>query len=98
MIKKVISTALFSAVLAVGIADAQVVVRAAPPPMRVERRPPRPGPRYAWIDGYYRWDGRAYVWVPGYWTVPPRPRAVWVPGRWVRHRRGWVYVEGRWRW
>jgi hypothetical protein len=42
-------------------AFAQVVVRVAPPPPIVERHPVAPGPRYVWVGGYHRWDGRRYV-------------------------------------
>jgi hypothetical protein len=50
-----------------------------------------------WLPGAYWWDSRRYVWAPGYWALPPRPRAVWVPGYWDRDRRGWYFVEGHWR-
>ncbi|HLH37002.1 MAG TPA: hypothetical protein VKX41_20180 [Alloacidobacterium sp.] len=77
---------------------AQVVVRVAPPPVVVERPGPPPRPGYVWVGGYHRWDGYRYVWVPGHYVLPPRPRAVWVPGHWVERRGGWVFVEGHWRW
>ena len=76
-----------------------VWVRVGPPPRReeviVERE--RPGPEFVWINGYYRWDGAVYAWVPGRWERPPRARAVWVTGRWYHERRGWYWVEGHWR-
>jgi hypothetical protein len=50
-----------------------------------------------WIAGYHRWDGRAYVWVPGHWALPPRPRRAWVPAHWEHDRRGWFFVDGHWR-
>jgi hypothetical protein len=78
-------------------AAVRVYVNVAPPPLIVETRPPAPGPLYVWVGGYHRWDGRAYVWVPGRWVVPPRRHGRWVPGHWVRHRRGWFWVEGHWR-
>ncbi len=72
-------------------------VPAAPPPPRVGYVGVAPGPRYVWTDGFWAWRGR-WVWVPGRWVVPPRPRAVWAPGHWVqRPHRGWFFVEGRWR-
>ena len=76
---------------------AEVVVRVGPPHAIVEHRGPRPGPRYVWIDGYHRWDGRAYAWNPGRWELPPRERAVWVAPRWEHRHDGYVFVEGRWR-
>ncbi len=79
-------------------ANTRIYVRIAPPAPIVETRVVAPGPRHVWIAGYHRWDGRAYVWVPGRWDLPPAGRSVWVPGHWVRHRRnGWYWVEGHWR-
>ncbi len=68
-----------------------------PPPARFERIPPPPGPEHVWVAGYWSWDGRAYLWVPGAYQVRPRRGAVWVDGRWARRERGWIWVEGRWR-
>jgi hypothetical protein len=83
--------------LGMGMAEAQVTVQIGPPRPLAERRVPAPGPGYVWTPGYHRWDGRAYLWVPGAWVRPPRPRAHWVPARWVHRRGGWVFVEGHWR-
>lgn len=70
----------------------------APPPPRASGYVGvAPGPGYVWVDGYYDWGGRSYVWVPGRWLRPPRPRAVWVPGRFVQHGRGHQWVRGHWR-
>jgi len=75
----------------------RVYVRTPPPAAIVEVRSVAPRPGVVWIEGYHRWNGRTYVWVPGRWSAPPRARAMWVPGRWVHGRHGWHYVEGRWR-
>jgi hypothetical protein len=84
--------------LSVGVASAaDVVVRTAPPPVRVERRPVRPSPRYVWVSGYDRWNGYGYVWVPGRWVLPPRGRTAWVAPRWDHRQRGYVFVAGYWR-
>ncbi len=83
--------------LATSAVSARVVVHIAPPPVIVATPPPPPGPAYVWTPGYYRWDGRAYVWVPGVWVVAPWPGARWIPPHWV-HRHGvWVFVPGHWR-
>ena len=74
-----------------------VYVRVRPPRVRVEVRGPRPSRRHVWVGGYNRWDGNAYIWAPGRWEIGPRVHAVWVPGHWVRTRRGWYWVDGRWR-
>jgi hypothetical protein len=76
---------------------AEVVVRVGPPRAIVEHRVVRPSPRHVWIAGYHRWDGRAYVWEPGRWELPPRERAVWVAPRWEHRHDGYYFREGRWR-
>jgi hypothetical protein len=75
----------------------RLYVRVGPPAPIVEARVVAPGPGYVWVQGYHRWDGGRYVWVPGRWELPPRARAVWVPAHWQRDRRGWYFVEGHWR-
>lgn len=97
--RSVCAAVLLSAVLsAIPVhASTRVYVRVGPPAPIVEVRPVAPGPRYAWVQGYHRWDGRAYLWVPGRWAVPPRASAAWVPGRWVHERRGYYWVDGHWR-
>ena len=76
---------------------ADVFVRVGPPRPVFETRGPRPGRGHVWVSGYQRWDGNAYVWGPGRWEAPPRPRARWQSHHWVHRRGGWVLVEGRWR-
>ncbi len=71
-------------------------VRLAPPPPPVERRVPAPDARHVWVAGYQRWDGRAYIWTPGRWVLPPRAHAFWVPGRWDRRPGGYAWVPGHW--
>jgi len=97
MLKKLIIGSAFGLLLSAGTMLAEVIVRVGPPAPIVEVRPARPAPGHVWIAGYHRWDGNAYVWVPGRWEAPPRPRARWVAHRWVRRHGGWVFVEGHWR-
>jgi hypothetical protein len=79
-------------------AGTRVYVRIAPPAPIVETRVVAPGPRYVWVAGYHRWDGRAYVWVPGAWVVPPAHYHHWVAGHWVHERaNGYYWVDGHWR-
>src|SRR5258708_8764324 len=73
-------------------------IQIGPPRPVYERRLVAPGPGYVWIVGYHRWDGRAYVWVPGRWELAPRPQARWVAPQWRHDRgRGWYFIDGRWR-
>lgn len=71
--------------------------RIAPPAVRVEAIGVAPGADYEWVPGYYRWDGREYLWVAGHHERRPSARAHWVAGRWRHDRNGWYFVEGRWR-
>ena len=97
----VLSAIFFSLVLSASSACAsprgRIYVRVGPPAPIVEVRAVAPAPGHVWIDGYHRWNSHAYVWVPGRWSAPSRPRAVWVPAHWVHERRGWYFVEGYWR-
>jgi len=98
MFRKGLIAGVFAAVLAaVPMMAAEVVVRVAPPAPIHERMVPAPGPGYVWTPGFHRWDGRAYVWVPGSWVRPPHARAHWVRAHYVRRGGGWVLVEGHWR-
>jgi len=74
-----------------------VYVRTAPPVAQIEVVGTAPGPDFIWIRGYHRWDGGAYVWVPGRWVPRPHARAVWVDGHWIHHHNGWYWQDGHWR-
>ncbi len=74
-----------------------VYVRTRPPRSVVEVRTVAPGPGYVWIEGYHRWSGDAYVWVPGTWERVPAGRRHWVRGRWRSYHGQWYWVEGHWR-
>ena len=95
--KKFLLAAVATALLGTGAAFAQVVVRVAPPPPIVEHRPVPPGRAYAWVGGYYRWNGHRYVWVGGHWVMPPHYGGVWVPGHWAPRGGGYVWIAGHWR-
>ena len=96
--KKVLASLILAAAIG-GVSEAlPVYVQIAPPAPVVETRVVAPAPGYVWVGGYHRWDGKAYVWVPGRWALPPRPHAVWVAGRWVHHKHhGWYWKEGHWK-
>lgn len=72
-------------------------VQPAPPVRRVEVITRAPGPGFVWVEGYWGWQSRTYVWVPGRWERPPKRHAHWSPGRWRHHDRGWYWVPGHWR-
>jgi hypothetical protein len=69
-----------------------------PPPQRVEVvNAVRPAPAAVWINGYWLFDGRGYLWVASHWEVPPPRCHVYVTPRWVRHHHGrYVYIRGYW--
>ncbi len=97
-LKQGILVAVCGLTLAAGIANAQVVIHAGPPPAVIVERPGPPlHAGWVWVPGYYRWSGARYIWVPGRWVNPPRRGVVWVPGRWVPRSGGYVYVAGYWR-
>src|SRR5277367_3940366 len=97
MLRKGFIGLVFASALTFNAVAAEVIIKVGPPAAIVETRGVAPSPRYLWLAGYHRWDGNAYVWVPGRWELPPRPGARWVAHRWVRRHGGWVFVEGRWR-
>jgi hypothetical protein len=105
---RAISVAAFVLFAGVPAAQAQVSfgIRIGPPPVeRAYRVPPRPGPDFEWIEGYWYPQGNRYVWHNGYWTRPPYEGAYWVApyyvggqyyaGRW-EGRRGFVNHDHRW--
>jgi hypothetical protein len=66
-----------------------------PPPPRVVRVvPARPGPQFAWVEGYWYPVGHSnhWKWHPGYWTRAPYPEAIWYAPRYERGE----YFEGYW--
>jgi hypothetical protein len=98
--KRILVAAALTALLAPPLAwaRARVYVRVAPPAPIVEVRAVAPSPRHVWVAGYHRWNGAAYVWVPGRWELPPAESRAWVAGHWAHHAsNGWYWVEGHWR-
>jgi hypothetical protein len=81
------------------VAVNEVIAPRAPPPLMYEPVPPMPMGRdeiAVWTPGYWRWDGRDYVWTPGVYANRPRREAYWIPARWEQRGNTWVYIEGRW--
>lgn len=73
-----------------------IVVKEAPPTVKVETKPASPGEGYMWIPGYWEYRNGEYAWVDGRWERPPAEEMVWVPGQWVDTGAGYVYVSGHW--
>lgn len=73
-----------------------VIVTQQPPAPLVEVIPAAPSPFYAWVPGYWSWNG-TWVWIGGSWAHRPHPGAVWVGGNWAHRGRGFVWFGGRWR-
>jgi hypothetical protein len=94
--KKFLTTGLLALALVATYAPAEVVLRIGPPAPVVEHPGPPPSARHVWVGGYHRWDGRRYVWVPGGYVIPPRPRAIWVPAHYDARPGGYVFVPGHW--
>ena len=95
--RKFCLSALVALAIGMGAAQAQIVVKVAPPRAQVEHRGARPSREHVWINGYHRWDGKSYVWESGRWEKAPKPHAVWVAPRWQHRHDGYVFVEGHWR-
>lgn len=74
-----------------------VVVKKAPPKVRVEVRTAAPSPNHVWVAGHWSWRTGKYVWVGGTWKVRPTSSATWVTGHWTKRPRGWVWVPGHWK-
>lgn len=79
--------------VAIAPAPPPVVVYQAPPAPVAYAPPPRDG--YAWISGFWEWDGRRYVWREGYWERE-RPGFEYVPAAWILVGGGWRLTPGHW--
>ena len=73
-----------------------VVIKKAPPAVRVEVRPDRPFRNAIWVAGHWGYQHGRYVWVSGRW-IAPRHGMTYVSGHWKRVNHGWVWVEPHWR-
>jgi WXXGXW repeat (2 copies) len=95
---KLLTATLLSVAVGIGSAyAADIVVQVRPPRAVLEHRVTAPSRNHVWMAGYHRWDGRAHVWEPGRWELPPHPHARWVAPQWTHRHEGWVFREGRWR-
>jgi WXXGXW repeat (2 copies) len=98
MKKVLLGTMLAAALVGLpALAQAQIVIATAPPPLQAETPSPVTGPGMTWIPGHWMWNGQQHIWAPGHWDRPPMMGARWVPARWVRRGPMWMYQPGRWR-
>jgi len=77
--------------------DAYEVVPYPPPSALVEIVPESPKSNAVWVDGYWAWRGKYYVWERGGWVDPPEGARVCV---WdARYLKSGVllYVPTTWR-
>ncbi len=81
------SGSLFGAEISVGI-----IIGPPPPPYVVHVLPPRPGPEFVWVDGYWYPVGKHYKWHKGYYSRPPYAGARWVSP----HHDGERFYAGYW--
>ena len=72
------------------------VGHSAPPRMRSETRPPRPGKEYVWAGGSWNWHGNAWDWAPGRWDRPNDHGAHWVQARYVQEGSSWRHEPSHW--
>jgi len=73
-------------------APISIIIGPPPAPRVVRVLPPRPGPEYVWVGGYWYPVERHYRWHEGYWTRPPYAGAHWV----APHHDGERYFGGHW--
>jgi hypothetical protein len=71
-----------------------IIVRMAPPAPRHEVVPP-PRHGYAWVPGYWNWNGHRYVWSRGHWERE-RVGYVYHQPEWVQDGRRWRFNRGGW--
>jgi len=99
MIRKILVAAMLAASLGsiATTAGAEIIIRVAPPPPRMEAAPqPRHG--YVWVGGHWVWSNRQHKhqWVAGTW-VRERHGHHYAQPTWVERDGGWTMQQGGWR-
>jgi hypothetical protein len=74
-------------------APAPVYFAPMPAPRVVAYAPPRPGPGFTWVAGYWYPAGPSYAWRAGYWARPAFAGVRWIGP----HYEGHHYYGGYWR-
>lgn len=67
----------------------------APPAPRYENPGRAPSAEQMWLEGFHRWTGRDFVWVPGHWETR-REGYEFQRTSWVKENGRWECHEGRW--
>lgn len=73
------------------------VSRPAAPAAPIVSRPKQPSANATWIAGFYEWQGSAWIWVPGIWSIPPERDAIWIPAVEINLGGSVVLQPGSWR-
>lgn len=68
----------------------------APPPIRMERRMPRPDRGHVWIAGYWDRQGDRWDWSPGRWERPGRHGSRWIRPQYRQEHGATRYEPGHW--
>jgi len=68
----------------------------APPRLRSERKPSRPGRDFLWVKGSWDWQANDWAWIPGRWERPNEHGARWMKARYVREGPAWRYEPAHW--
>ena len=73
------------------------IVDETPPAPLIQPVAPAPGPKYAyaWIPGYWTWQGK-WAWTTGTWVPLPHPHLTWVAGHWIQWGHRYKWIPGRW--
>lgn len=78
------------------LAEETTTAPVAPPPPQEEQPPPPPVAAAVWIAGFWQWDGRTWVWVPGSWQLRPQARVQWRAPEWRARGGVHVLIPGGW--
>jgi hypothetical protein len=76
-------------------ASADIIVRIAPPELRMEVAPP-PRHGHVWVAGYWDWRNNRHQWIAGNW-IRERPGYLYNQPNWVERDGRWHMQRGNWR-
>lgn len=67
----------------------------APPTEQVFEIKPAENADFFWVDGYWGWNGKSYVWQAGH-LIKQNPGHVWVASTWAKRGKKWHFYPGHW--